>query len=48
MVQSVIRKSGCRFPEKIMLKQRAKATYRFNLKNVSLECDDYSLRTTLA
>jgi len=30
-VYSMIRKSGCRFSEKIMLKQEAKAKWRFNL-----------------
>jgi len=30
---SMIRKSGYRFSEKIMLKQQAKAKYRINLKS---------------
>jgi hypothetical protein len=29
----MIPKSGCRFSEKIMFKQQAKAKYRFNLKS---------------
>jgi hypothetical protein len=31
--ESMIRKSGHRFSEKIMLKQQAKAKYRINLKS---------------
>jgi hypothetical protein len=33
---SMIRKSGHRFSEKIMLKQQAKAKYRINVKIISL------------
>jgi hypothetical protein len=36
LLYSMIRKSGYRFSEKIMLKQEAKEKWRFNLKSFSL------------